>query len=235
MVGYHVADATKTAFGVSGMTIPGNVRLFANITAQELEKLLSCLSIRRRSYFRGETILREGDPLDSIGLVLFGRIQILRNEYDGSRSIVSTFGTGAVFAETFVCAGETVCPVTVTASENSEILFIPYARMIRSCGNTCGFHTQLIENMMRLLAEKNLHLNAKLQIASKRTIRDRVMRYLHTISRETGATNVTIPFSRSDLADYLYVDRSALSRELGRMEADGLIRIDGRSFQIVWR
>jgi CRP-like cAMP-binding protein len=134
-----------------------------------------------------------------------------------------------------VCAGETVCPVTVSASEDSEILFIPYEKMLRSCGNACGFHTQLIENMMRLLAEKNLHLNAKLQISSKRTIRDRVVQYLYTLSRETGSTSVAIPFSRNDLADYLYVDRSALSRELGKMETDGLIRIDGRSFQILWR
>lgn len=217
------------------MTIPGNVRLFAHIAPQDLEKLLSCLSIRRRSFSRGETVLHEGDPLDAIGLVLFGRIQILRNEYDGSRSIVSTFGTGSIFAETFVCAGETVCPVTVSASEDSEILFIPYEKMLRSCGNACGFHTQLIENMMRLLAEKNLHLNAKLQISSKRTIRDRVVQYLYTLSRETGSTSVTTPFSRNDLADYLYVDRSALSRELGKMETDGLLRIDGRSFQILWR
>ena len=107
------------------MTIPGNVRLFAHIAPQDLEKLLSCLSIRRRSFSRGETVLHEGDPLDAIGLVLFGRIQILRNEYDGSRSIVSTFGTGSIFAETFVCAGETVCPVTVSASEDSEFSLFP--------------------------------------------------------------------------------------------------------------
>lgn len=216
------------------MTIPGNVRLFENITPQDIEKLLSCLSIRRRSFSRGETVLREGDPISEIGLVLFGRVQIFRNEYDGSRSIVSTFGTGAIFAETFVCAGETVCPVTVTASEDSAILFIPYEKMLRSCGNACGFHTQLIENMIRLLAEKNLHLNTKILIASKRTIRDRVVQYLYTLSRETGNTEVIIPFSRNDLADYLYVDRSALSRELGKMQSDGLIRIDGRSFQILW-
>ena len=217
------------------MTIPGNVRLFANIAPKDLEKLLSCLSIRQYRYARGETVLREGDPLDAIGLVLFGRIQILRNEYDGSRSIVSSFGTGGIFAETFVFAGESVCPVMVEASEDSEILFIPYLRMLRSCGEACGFHTQLIRNMMRLLAEKNLHLNEKLQIASRRTIRDRVVRYLYTLSGEKGGNTVSIPFNRSDLADYLYVDRSALSRELGKMEADGLIRINGRRFEILWR
>lgn len=217
------------------MTIPGNVRLFSHIDPLDLEQLLSCLAIRTRRYARGETVLAAGSAIDSIGVVLYGRIQILRNEYDGTRSIVSTFGTGSVFAETFVCAGETVCPVTVTVSEDSEILFIPYAKMLRSCGKACGFHTRLIENMMRLLAEKNLHLSDKLQIAAKRTIRERVLRYLHGLSQEQNSSYVTIPFSRSELADYLYADRSALSRELGNMVMDGLITMEGRRFHLFWR
>lgn len=222
-------------FGVYQMTIPGNVRLFSNITPVELEQLLSCLSIRIRRYVRGETVIVAGSSIDSIGIVLYGRIQIIRTEYDGTRSIVSSFGTGSVFGESFVCAGEQVCPVTVTASEDSEILFIPYARMLRSCGKACGFHTRLIENMMRLLAEKNVHLNEKLQIAAKRTIRERVLRYLHGLSIEQNSTDVTIPFSRGELADYLYADRSALSRELGNMVADNLITMSGRRFHLVWR
>ena len=215
------------------MTIPGNVRLFAHIAPQDLEKLLSCLSIRRRSFSRGETVLHEGDPLDAIGLVLFGRIQILRNEYDGSRSIVSTFGTGSIFAETFVCAGETVCPVTVSASEDSEILFIPYEKMLRSCGNACGFHTQLIENMMRLLAEKNLHLNAKLQISSKRTIRDRVVQYLYTFPGKPVVHR--LPFRSAEMIWPIISMWTVVHSRNWENEADGLIRIDGRSFQILWR
>ncbi len=217
------------------MIIPGNVKLFINIGPVELEQMLSCLAIRTRRYARGETVISAGSAIDSIGVVLYGRIQIVRTEYDGTRNIVSSFGTGSVFAETFVCAGEPVSPVTVIASEDSEILFIPYARMIRTCGKTCGFHTQLIENMIRLLAEKNMHLSNKLQIAAKRTIRERVLRYLHGLSLEQNSTQVIIPFSRSELADYLYADRSALSRELGNMVADGLITIEGKRFHLVWR
>lgn len=222
-------------FEVNSMIIPGNVRLFSHITSSDLEQLLSCLAIRNRRYKRGETVLAAGSSIDSIGVVLYGRIQVLRHEYDGTRSILSSFGTGAVFAETFVCAGETVCPVTVTASEDTEILFIPYAKMIRSCGKACGFHTRLIENMMRLLAEKNLHLSGKLEIAAKRTIRERVLQYFHALSREQKSASITIPFSRSELADYLYADRSALSRELGKMVQDGLITMEGQRFQLFWR
>ncbi len=225
----------RTGFKEYLVTVPGNVRLFSNIDSGDLEQLLTCLAIRSRRYVRGETILAAGSSIDSIGVVLFGRIQIMRNEYDGTRSILSSFGTGSVFAETFVCAGETECPVTVVASEDSEIMFIPYAKMLRSCGKACGFHTRLIENMMRLLAEKNLHLSDKLEIAAKRTIRDRVMQYFHALSREQNSAYITIPFSRSELADYLYADRSALSRELGNMVKDGLITMEGQRFQLVWR
>jgi len=216
------------------MYLPGNIRLFLHINPSELTRLLSCLSIRQVRYSRGETILREGASIDSIGVVLNGRVQILRNEYDGNRSIISSFGVGEVFGESFVCAGETVCPVGVVASEECDILFLPYAKMLRFCSKACGSHSQLLENMMKLLAEKNLHLSEKLAVASKRTIRDRVVRYLDGLSRESGQNIVEIPFSRGEFADYLYVDRSALSRELGRMERDQLISISGKTFQVLW-
>lgn len=217
------------------LTIPENVRLFLQIDTTELDRLLSCLAIRQQHFLRGETILREGAAIDSIGIVLAGRVQVLRNDYDGTRSIVSSLGIGATFAESYVCAGETVCPVGVVASEESDILFLPYAKMLKICSRACGSHVQLVENMMKILAEKNLHLSEKLAVASKRTIRDRVMRYLDGLSRETGQDVVTIPFSRGEFADYLYVDRSALSRELGKMEEDRLITTRSKSFHLLWR
>jgi len=212
--------------------IPGNVSLFEGIRGDELSSLLSCLSVRVRSYVKGDCIIREGDPVDSLGIILSGFVQIVKNDYDGNRMIQSSFGTGALFAESFVCAGLERIPVSVIAAENSEILFIPFKKLMHTCEASCSFHQLLVENMMKVIARKNLMLSMKIEIASKRTTREKVLAYLGQEKLKAGQPGFCIPYSRIEMADFLCVDRCALSRELGRMQDEGLIEFDGNAFTL---
>jgi CRP/FNR family transcriptional regulator, dissimilatory nitrate respiration regulator len=214
------------------MFIPGNVSLFEGISPADVQKLLSCLSYTHRSVKKGEVVVSEGDAVNAIGIVLSGGVQIIRNEYSGNRSILAEFGGSSIFAETFVCAEVARFPVSVIACSDSEILFLPYRSMIRTCASACSFHNKLIENLLSLVARKNLMLNAKMEILAKRSIREKVLEYLSSERRKAGVDSFEIPFSRNELADYLCVNRSALSRELGKMQDEAIIAMEGNVFSL---
>lgn len=214
------------------MHIPENSVLFNNISPNQVHTLLSCLDTKEKKYAKGEIIIREGDVVDTIGFVFAGSVQVFRLEYAGNRIIQAIFGPGSVFAETFVCAG-VKSPVTVAAAEDSRVLFIPFYRMLKSCGESCTFHTQLIHNMIELLAKKNLLLNAKIELSSKRTIRDKLLLFLSEEQKKVNTKKFSIPFNRYELADFLCVDRSALSRELSRMKKEGLISFEKNEFELL--
>jgi CRP-like cAMP-binding protein len=215
------------------MFIPGNISLFEGIRSEEIVQLLSCLGVHNRTFMKGETVINEGDLVESIGVILTGFIQIVRNDANGSRMILASFGAGSIFAESFVCAGIVRSPVCVSATEASDILFIPFKKMIRSCASSCNFHNQLIENMMKLIARKNLLLNAKIEIAGKRTIREKVAAYLEQERQKNRSSEFDIPFSRNELADFLCVDRSALSREMGKMKGEGILLFKRNRFSLL--
>lgn len=212
------------------MFIPGNVSLFEGIPAAELESILGCLGVRDRRYRRGDAILREGDPVEMVAVVLAGSVQIERTDTAGNRMILASFGSGEVFAESIVCAGLERSPVSVFAVEDSSVLFIPFRRLIRPCGKTCAGHYRLVENMLKLLAGKNLVLSGKIEISGKRSIREKVLAYLSMERKKAGTSEFLIPFNRNELADFLCTDRSALSRELSRMRGEGLIGYEGNRF-----
>jgi len=221
------------------MILPGNISLFEGISPEETATLLECVGARERRYARGETVIAEGDRVESVGIVAAGSVRVTRTDFDGNRMIIATFGAGAVFGESFACAGVERSPVSVAAETDAIAVFLPYARLLRSCESACGFHSRLIENMLKMLARKNLTLNARMEIAGMRSIREKVLAYAGLLARESGVRGgkgapitVTLPFSRAELAEYLCVDRSALSRELGRMRDGGLLSLDGRRLTV---
>ena len=205
------------------MLIPGNISLFEGIKSDEIPPLLSCLSVTSQSFEKGDIIIHEGQKFESIGIILLGSIQIFRNDHDGNRNIQANFGIGAVFAESFVCAGMQFSPVSVVASETARIIFLPFARMMRPCAIACSFHQLLIENMMRLIAKKNQVLNRRLEILEGRSIRTRLLTLLEQEENKQCSSTVTLPWNRTELADFLCADRSALSREISKMKKEGLI------------
>lgn len=207
--------------------------LFKGIAFEQLEALLGCLGAKRRSYGKGETIMAEGCIARYLGIVLSGGVQVIREDYYGNRSMMAKLGTADMFAEAFACAGVPAMPVSVIATEVTEVLLIDACRIMHSCGNACSFHNQLIYNMMRILATKNLMANQKIEVMSRRNTREKLMAYLLMQAKQAGGSSFTIPYDRQELADYLGVDRSGLSAEIGKLRREGVLRSERNSFMLL--
>jgi CRP-like cAMP-binding protein len=197
--------------------------LFAGIPEDDLASLLSCLAAVRRSYDKGKYIFSEGQRPETVGIVISGRVHILKEDVWGNRNLLAEISTGDMFAEAMVCAAVDELPISVVAVECTQTLQLDYKRIITTCHSACGFHSSLIANMLRVLARKNIQLVDKMEHITKRTTREKLLSYLSEQSKQGGAREFDIPFDRQRLADYLSVERSALSAELSRMQADGVI------------
>ena len=197
--------------------------LFDNIKNENLATMLGCLCAKVAAYSKKETIVAEGTPAKYIGLVLSGTAQIERTDYYGNRSIVTNIGPSELFGESFACAGAEKMPVNVIASENTEIMLIDCSKIISSCSNTCTFHSQMIYNLLKIVATKNIILNQKAEITAKRTTREKLMTYLLSQAKKSETNCFTIPYDRQELADYLNVDRSGLSSEISKLRDEGII------------
>ena len=204
--------------------------LFAGVDPGDIPGMLRCLGARTERREKGSPILSAGEPVDFVGVVLSGAVDVFRQEYDGSRRLLSHLTPGEIFAESFACAGVTSCTVDVTAGAETEILRLDIYRVTHSCSNACAFHSRLVFNLLRIVAEKNLQFHSRLEITSKRTTRERLLTYLEMVAREQGRGTITIPFDRQDLADYLGVDRSGLSAEIGRLRNEGILESRKREF-----
>lgn len=167
-----------------------------------------------------------------MGIVLSGAIQIIREDYYGRRSVLAQAGAGALFAESFACA-DTPLSVSVVALENCDYMLINCRRIIRGCSAACPFHSKISMNLLKVVAEKNLFLNQKLEIISRRTTREKLMAYLMAQAKQHGSNSFTIPFDRQALADFLGVERSAMSAEISRMRSDGIIESNKSCFKLL--
>lgn len=214
-------------------TILSKVELFEGIEEADYEAILSCLSAKAVRYEKNQTVLLKGDNAIQVGIVLSGQVQVIKEDYYGNRSIMAKLDQGSLFGETFVCADIKKLPVSVFTTAESNILFINYHRLIYTCTNTCAFHSKLIYNMLRIVARKNIMLNQKIEFMTKRSTREKLLAYLAAEAQKAGSGSFTIPYNREELADYLSVDRSAMSAELGRMRDDGLIRFQKNNFTLL--
>ncbi len=207
--------------------------LFAGISGQDLEQMFSCLDAQVISYQKNEAVFLEGDKVRFIGLVLSGKIQVIREDYYGNRNIVANLGPQEIFAETFACAGVPSVPVSVFAAEKSEVLRLDCKKILSPCPNSCGFHRKLIENLLQVMARKNLYLSNKLDLLSQRTTREKLLAYLSGEAKKAGQNEFSIPFNRQELADYLGVERSAMSAQLGRMRDEGMLEFHKNHFRLL--
>ena len=206
--------------------------LFRGNTEEEIKAMLSCLGAEQKHDIKGSTVYHAGEPVDAIGLVLSGRVQIENDDHWGNKSLLDSVGEGMIFAETYACIPGEPMQVSVTASENSEILFLNAARVLQTCPGACEYHGRLIRNLLTISAQKNLILSRRIFHTSPKSIRGRLLSYLSFQASSQGSSEFTIPFNRQQLADYLSVDRSALSNELGKMQKDGLLKVNKNHFII---
>lgn len=207
--------------------------LFRGISTEDLLRMLVCLGAKTEFFEKKYTVFAEGAPAIYIGIVLSGKVHVEQTDYYGNRSLLSEFGAGQVFAEAFACAGVPALPVSVVAAEDSEILFVECDHIMHTCENNCGFHGQLIFNLMQDLAEKTIQFHRRIDVTSKRTTRDKLMAYLMHCARSAGTDTFEIPFDRQTLADYLEVDRSGLSTEIGKLTKEGVLLADRKKFTLL--
>ena len=207
-------------------------RLFQGIRGHEIEAMLTCLSAEERTYGKNAYIYRAGDVTGRLGVVMEGAVNIIKDDVWGNRKIIENIGGGQIFGETYACLKGEPLMVDVQASERSRILFMDVNRILTTCSSSCDFHNRLIRSLMYVLAGKNLMLTKKMDIITPKSLRERVMVYLSQESVKQGCRTVTVPFNRQQMADYLSVDRSALSAELSRMQRDGVISYEKNRFTI---
>lgn len=205
--------------------------LFKGIGVDDFEAMLRCIEGCVQKYEKGAVIQLAGNPVKTVGLVVSGTVQVLREEVGGKQNLMTELKEGELFGEVFACVEVSHSPVTVLASEPAEVLHLNYRKVITSCSSACIFHQRLVENMLMLIAKKNLLLYQKNEILSKRTTRERLLLFFD--SQRQGARRFTVQFSREELAAYLCVERSAMSAELSKMQREGLIRYERNRFEIL--
>lgn len=208
--------------------------LFTDLDKEEIKAALCCLGASTVSYAKDEAVYHAGDRIKTLGIVAKGSVCITREDFWGNRNILAKIEAGELFAETYACLQDEELGVNVIAAEASDIIFLDIGKVFGVCGNSCEFHTKLIHNLIRVLAEKNLMLNRKLEHVTQRTTREKLLSYLGEQSRRAHSSEFIIPFNRQQLADYLSVDRSAMSSELGRLQREGIIKFDRNVFKIQW-
>ncbi len=207
--------------------------LFNLIEDEKLTVMLQCLGAKTISFDKKYTILAEGYPAKYIGIMLSGSAQIIQVDYYGNRTILSNVNESDVFGESFACAELQAIPVDIIANEPCEVMLIDCGHILHTCSNNCGFHQQLIFNLMKDLATKNIMFHQKIEITSKRTTREKLMTYLMFQAKKAGNSSFEIPFDRQELADYLEVDRSGLSAEISKLRKEGIIESSRKQFTLM--
>ena len=209
--------------------------LFQGISTEDIQGMMKCLSAVRRTYRKGEMIFCAGEDAKMMGMVAAGSVEIVHDDFWGNRQIMGTAHVGELFGESYACMPESVFLVSARAAEDCEILFMEVGRILTTCSPACEFHSRLIHNLLYVLASKNLRLTQKIEHMGQRSIREKVMAYLSFQAEMYHKETFEIPFNRQQLADYLAVDRSALSAELSRMQKEGLIQYEKNRFTIQGR
>lgn len=213
------------------LSILGQSILFHRISPQELTLLLGCLQSRTCVFPKDYTIIDEQQTTDEMGIILSGSVHIVRHDFWGNRTVVASIGVGGTFAET-IAFSQHPSEVAAITNEPTTILFMNIHKIITTCQKGCSFHHALIENLVWLLSQKNLELMKKIDHITKRSTREKLLSYLLEEAKRQGRKTFTIPFDRQQLADYLCVERSAMSSELGRMRDEGLVEFHKSTFTL---
>lgn len=203
-----------------------NIQLFNGLKEDEITSLLGCLNAEKRSYKKGEVILSEGSTTENSGIVLSGMVMISCCDIWGNNSILGNAAPGSIFAEVYACIPGQPLLVTVSAAEDTSILFMNVGRILTTCSNACPFHVRLARNLLTVCAHKNLQLSQRIQHTSSKSVRGRLMSYFSECAKHFGSNSFLVPYNRQQLADYLNVDRSAMCNELSKMQKDGMIEYE---------
>ena len=210
-----------------------NSPLFDGVSPEDRKTMLGCIGYHIGTFKKGDIVAFEDENIRHIGIILSGAVDMVKEDLWGNRTMLVRMRRDELFGETFACGSDNLSVVTFLVSEDAKVLFMPFDRVMHSCTMACVFHHRLIENMVRVIANKNRDLMRKVEVVSKRTIREKLLTYLSIQAQIQGSRYFESPLGRVELAEYLCVDRSALTRELAKMKADGLIDYDKNCFRIL--
>ncbi len=208
-------------------------QLFAGVGEEEIGAMLHCLGARQGSYKKGDYVFRQGDYVSDITVLVKGSLHIQRDDYWGNRSIVHSIGIGELFGEAYAAPDSGALLNDVAAVEDSTVLFFDIGRILRVCSSACKFHGLVVQNLFYAMSEKNRKLLQKLGYMAKRSTREKLISYLSEEARRQHSGTFTIPFNRQQLADFLSVDRSAMSNELCKMRDEGLLLFERNQFTLL--
>lgn len=207
--------------------------LFEGIQPDDLNTMLGCIGYHIGTFRKGETLALEDENIKHIGILLSGVVDMIKEDFWGNKTLLVRMHKDELFGETFACGTDTRSIVSFVVSEDAEILFIPFNKVMHTCSMTCVFHHRLIENMIRIIANKSRDLMHKVDVISKKTLREKILTYLSLQAQTSSSHYFEIPLGRVELAEYMCADRSALTRELAKMKADGVIDYDKNCFRIL--
>lgn len=207
--------------------------LFKGIKENEINGIFKCMGAFQKSYKKGDYIFLEEEEIRNIGVVLSGAIHMIKEDIWGHTTILTRIEKGQLIGESFVCGTNFISNVTFRVAEDTDIIFIPFDRVMRTCKMTCGFHHRMIENMVTVIADKNRVLMEKLEIISKKTLREKILAYLSMEVQRQNKRYLEIPLGRIELADYLCTDRSSLTRELNKMRDEKIIDFEKNVFRLL--
>lgn len=215
-------------------TIPqSESALFAGIRKEDMAGMLDCIGYHIRSYEKGAIIAFEEETINHVGVVLEGKVDMVKEDLWGNRTMLVRMGKDEVFGETFACGEDAMSMVTFAAAERTQVLFLSFSRVMHTCSHACAFHQTLIENMVRIIARKNRELMRKVEVVSKRSLREKILAYLSIQVQQQGKKTFEIPLGRLEWAQYLCVDRSALTRELAKMQEEGILDYHRNTFKLL--
>lgn len=206
--------------------------LFAGINEGEIVSMFGCLGAYIKAYKKDEITILPSDKVKCVGLILKGRIHMVKENEDGNETLLIDLKAGDLFGETFACGTQQDSSMTYRAAADTEALFLPFSKVLNVCTVSCPYHHRLTENMVKMICEKNVRLMEKVEVISRKTLRDKIMSYLEIQSEKQGSRKFDIPLGRVDMAEYLCADRCALTRELSKMQEEGLIKYEKRTFEI---
>lgn len=206
--------------------------LFKNLTEDEFLKLEKCFNMKKLFFKKDQTILSNTKNAGTVGIVIEGIVELIRIDYMGTRTILAEYEKGDVFGDVFsnVSNGE----ISIISKIDSEIVFLDYDHLINRCKKNCTYHNTIIQNMIEILSKRIFIQNERIEILTKRSIRDKLLEYFNTLSKKTRSKTIYLPFTYTDLADYLSIDRASMMREIKNLKDDQMIRTQNKMIKILY-
>lgn len=207
--------------------------LFHGIEREEITAMLTCLRPRVHSYKRNDYIVTGGDAYESVGILLKGAATVSKENAAGNRVVMTLLKQGDIFGEIVAFSSRMTWPATVQAQETCEVLFLPRGKIVGECDRMCPWHRTLIHNFLRIISERAIMLNKKVEYLTIKSMRGKISTYLLEQYKRTGDTNITLPLNRNELSDFLNVSRPSMSREMCKMRDEGVINFHLNTFKIL--